>query len=105
MTAPVPNPNAGSGSGPASGPHEPPERRGLRTMVLGSILAVLAPLAGFLGGSMAGHGSGVTGLSPLFLWMFGGLIIGAVGAVVAITGGLRWARARHTRQASPQRDH
>ncbi|MBG0817850.1 hypothetical protein [Planomonospora sp. ID82291] len=73
-------------------------------MVLGSILAVLGPLAGFLGGSMAGHADGGTGLSPLFLWMFGGLVLGAIGAVIAITGGLRWTRARHSRQARSETD-
>ncbi|WP_449065759.1 hypothetical protein [Planomonospora algeriensis] len=114
MTAPTPasgsgpgpgsGPGSGSGPGPGSGAHEHPEPRGLHMMILGSVLAVLAPLAGFLGGSMAGHSGGTTGLSPLFLWMFGGLVIGAIGAVIAITGGLRWVRARHVRKWHSEED-
>ncbi|MFC4062847.1 hypothetical protein ACFOWE_31535 [Planomonospora corallina] len=94
-----------TGSGPNSPGaerREPHARRGLRMMILGAILAVLAPLAGFLGGSMAGHPRGGAGLSPLFLWMFAGLIAGAIGAAIAVAGGLRWARARHERE-SPER--
>ena len=82
-------------SGPPREQHAP---RGIRAMILGSILAALAPLAGFLGGSIVGYSGADGGLSPLFLWLFVGLLVGAVGAVVAIMGGLRWLRTRHAQQ-------
>jgi hypothetical protein len=82
-------------SGP---PREQHASRGIRPVILGSVLAALAPLAGFLGGSIVGDSGADGGLSPLFLWLFGGLLVGAVGAVVAIMGGLRWVRTRHAQQ-------
>ncbi|GIH81503.1 hypothetical protein [Planobispora longispora] len=98
----MPEPTPVRQSGTAS--REPRSPRGIRAVILGALLAGLAPLAGFLGGSMAGHSGGETGMSPLFLWMFGGLIVGAIGAVIAIMGALRWMRTRHMGQNPPDKD-
>lgn len=87
--------------------HAPPveahQQPGVRAMVLGSLLAVLAPLAGFLGGSMVGDAGSAAGLSPLFLWMFVGLLVGGVGGVIAILGALRWTRTRHDNDSAQAR--
>ncbi|UNX54879.1 hypothetical protein MF406_00835 [Georgenia sp. TF02-10] len=85
---------------------EPTERAGssrplpgIRLVIGGVIVAVLAPLFGFLGGSMAGT-SGTGDLAdPVYLFLVGGIVIGGVGAVVAIVSGLRLARALSTRPA------
>ena len=67
--------------------------RGVRLIVAGTIVALLAPLAGFLGGTMVGSSGPVEELDPLFLWLFVGMVIGGIGGVVAIMGALRWNRA------------
>lgn len=66
-------------------------------MVLGAALAVLAPLAGFLGGSIVGSTPDSNGTDPMFLWLFGGLVVGGLGAVVVFLGGMRWFRAQRDR--------
>ena len=58
-------------------------------------MALLAPLAGFLGGTMVGSSGTVSDLDPLFLWLFVGMVVGGIGGVVAIMGALRWNRANH----------
>jgi hypothetical protein len=68
---------------------------GFWMMVLGSVLAVLAPLAGFLGGSVTGVGA-VDRTSTLGLWLTIGLIVGGLGVLVAFVGGTRWWRAAHS---------
>jgi len=64
-------------------------------IVIGAIVALLAPLAGFLGGTMVGSSGTVGEFDPLFVWLFLGMVVGGIGAVVAITGALRWNRANH----------
>lgn len=64
-------------------------------MVIGALVALLAPLAGFLGGTMVGSSGSGDDLDPLFLWLFVGMVIGGIGGVVAIIGALRWNRANH----------
>ena len=63
---------------------------GVRLMVAGAVVAVLAPLAGFLVGSMIGPSSDPQALDAMFLSMFVGLVVGGAGAVVGILGLLRW---------------
>lgn len=67
--------------------------RGVRSVVIGALVALLAPLAGFLGGTMVGSSDSRDALDTLFLWLFMGMVIGGIGGVVAIMGGLRWHRA------------
>ena len=78
---------------------DPPETdmRGMWQVALGAALAVLAPLAGFLGGTMAGPSDTVVDVDPLLAWLIGGLAVGGVGVFVAILGGLRWHRANRHR--------
>lgn len=78
-----------------------PERggstRGGGLVAVGAVVAVLAPLAGFLGGSMAGSTDSADDLDPLFAWLFGGLVIGGAGAVLAVLAGMRWMRRNRGR--------
>lgn len=60
--------------------------------VLGSILAVLAPLAGFLGGSTTGAATAERS-ATLGVWLSVGLIVGGLGVLIAFVGGTRWWRA------------
>jgi hypothetical protein len=69
---------------------------GIRMMVLGAVLAVLAPLGGFLAGSIVGPSRSMGDFDAMFVWMFAGLLVGGVGAVVVLLGLLRWSHAtRH----------
>ena len=43
---------------------------------------VLAPLFGFLGGSMSGVGGTVGGPDPLAVWLLGGMVIGGIGGIL-----------------------
>ena len=76
----------------------PDPSKGLRSVVLGSLLAVLAPLGGFLGGSMAGTSGPLDDVDPLFIWLFVGMVVGGIGVAIAIRGGLQWVRANYARQ-------
>ena len=60
--------------------------------ILGLVIAVLAPLAGFLGGSSTGA---VARENALGVWLITGLVIGGLGVLVAFIGGQRWWRATH----------
>lgn len=60
--------------------------------VLGSVLAVLAPLAGFLGGSMTGAATAERS-ATLGVWLTVGLVVGGLGVLMAFLGGMRWWRA------------
>jgi hypothetical protein len=76
----------------APGPGEPDRSRGLRQVVLGAVLTVLAPLAGFLFGSIVGPDKQMGDFDVLFVSMFLGLAVGGIGAVVTVLGCLRWFR-------------
>lgn len=79
-------PEAASDAGiPAANPP------GFWMIVLGCGLAFLAPLGGFLGGTIWATG---TDLSTLSFWLVGGLLIGGIGVLIAGTGGMRWMAAR-----------
>lgn len=60
--------------------------------VLGSVVAVLAPLAGFLGGSTIGAATAERS-ATLGVWLSVGLIVGGLGVLLAFVGGTRWWRA------------
>lgn len=77
---------------------QPDPSRGIRSVILGSLLAVLAPLGGFLGGSMTGTAGPLDEIDPLVLWLVVGMGVGAIGVAIAIRGGLLWVRANYSRQ-------
>lgn len=79
------------------GVDEPPEpiQPGFWMTILGSFFAVLAPLIGFLGGSISGGGSDPTG-RRLALWLTIGLIVGGLAVLTAFIGGVKWWRAAHS---------
>ena len=69
---------------------------GVPIMVLGAVIAVLAPLFGLLAGSMAGSPD-PDSTGQLAQYFVGGLMIGAVGVVILYLGFVRyrrWHRAR-----------
>lgn len=69
---------------------------GATLLVLGVVLAVLGPLAGFLAGSMVDSGSTTQRVSPMFLYLFVGFVLGGLGLLMAGLGGLRLARHLRT---------
>jgi uncharacterized membrane protein len=73
--------------------------RGLWQVALGAILAVLAPLAGFLGGTLAVRSGAAVDVEPLLAWLTGGLGLGGVGLVITGLGAVRWHRANRGRRA------
>lgn len=89
----------------------PPGRRvvleptppGLWTLILGFSLAVLAPLFGFLVGSAIGTGDGGGDLSPIYLALFVGVVLGGVGVLIALLGGRRMYRDRRAARAAGDR--
>ncbi|HEU4515586.1 MAG TPA: hypothetical protein VFR87_20935 [Nocardioidaceae bacterium] len=77
--------------------------RGIQMMILGAVVAVLAPLGGFLGGSMVGPAREMGDFDAMFVWMFAGLLVGGIGAVLVLLGLLRWSRAtRHEPVSRPR---
>jgi hypothetical protein len=71
----------------------PQRTRAVQMMVLGTVVAVLAPLGGFLGGSMVGPARRMGDFDAMFVWMFVGLVVGGLGAILVLVGLMRWARA------------
>ena len=77
----------------------PVDPRGMWQVILGAAVAVLAPLAGFLGGTIAGPtGSGQ--IDTVLAWLISGIFVGGGGALVALIGGLRWHRHLRAHQVS-----
>lgn len=90
-------PESGTAShGPAQEdrPLQPEDLPGIYLIAGGVLVAVLAPLFGFLGGSMVGTSGGGDSVDRLFLWLTGGLVLGGLGAIVAFLGGLKLVRSR-----------
>lgn len=74
-------------------PVDAPDRtRAIQMMIAGAIVAVLAPLGGFLGGTMVGTSSRMGEFDAMFLWLFAGLVVGGLGAVLVLLGLLKWVR-------------
>lgn len=81
-------------------PHEIPAGRpirlvptppGLWLMIGGGLIASLGPLFGFLIGSLIGDNP-IAGQSPIYLFLFLGLVVGAVGIGMIVLGGVRLYR-------------
>ncbi len=78
--------------------------RGLWPTLIGAVMALLAPLFGFLIGSSYGPGSGGTAISPLQLGLFLGVILGGCGVLIAGFGGLRLCRTYRDQQDAADQD-
>ena len=80
-----------------------PTPRGFWMTLLGVVVAILAPLFGFLIGSASGMPDGDPLLSPLYWGLFAGVVVGGLGVVAAVIGGRRlWldAHREETREAA-----
>ena len=95
MTDTPPHPDTPAVNEHLSSPAQRDRKRGVGSIIIGATVALLAPLTGFLGGTIVGSSGTVGDLDPLFLWLFVGMVIGGIGGVVAIMGALRWTRANH----------
>ncbi|MEO3761036.1 hypothetical protein ABGB19_22475 [Mycobacterium sp. B14F4] len=67
--------------------------------LLGTAVAVLGPLFGFLVGGAFGAGTTGDSMDPMFLSLFIGIVIGGVGVLVALSGGARLWRHFHRQDA------
>jgi hypothetical protein len=85
----APSPASAVARRPAPGPDR---TRAVQMMVLGSVLAVLGPLGGFLAGSMIGPAREMGDFDAMFISLFVGLVVGGLGTVIAGLGLLRYAR-------------
>ena len=63
-----------------------PMPKGWWLVIGGTVLAALAPLFGFLIGTMIGVGDG-EGIDPIQGWLLAGFLLGAVGVAMALMGG------------------
>lgn len=74
-----------------------PTPPGLWMVLLGVAVGAIAPLFGFLIGGATGSG-GEQANDPMFLALFLGIVVGGVGALVAIAGAVRlWRHFRDQR--------
>ncbi len=74
--------------------------RGLWPTLIGAVLALLAPMFGFLVGTSLGPGSGGTAISPIHLGLFLGVVLGGCGVLLAAVGGRRLYRTHREQQGA-----
>ena len=72
-----------------------PTAPGFWMTILGVAIAALAPLLGFLTGSSFGRPDGDVAVDPLYWGLFAGVLIGALGVLLAIMGSVRLWRHTH----------
>ena len=72
---------------------------GIWLIIGGSIVAALGPLFGFLIGSMLGSTTDTSDLSPIYLFLFGGIVVGGLGVGAVLLGARRVIRGM--RKSSP----
>lgn len=77
-----------------------PTAPGFWMTLLGACLAAVAPLFGFLLGSMRGRPDANLAMDPIYLGLFGGVLVGAVGVLLAVLGGVRLWRNAHRADGS-----
>ena len=73
-----------------------PVPRGVWLVILGGGVAALAPLFGFLIGSILGTEDEPLGMTSIFLFLFLGFVVAGVGVGIAILGVRRVLRDRRT---------
>ncbi|MEV0901276.1 hypothetical protein [Actinoplanes sp. NPDC049802] len=69
---------------------------GVWLVIIGAGVTVLGPLFGFLIGTILGTEAKALGLSPIFLFLFLGFLIGGVGLGIVLLGIRRILRNRKT---------
>ena len=62
---------------------------GVWLIVGGGIVAALAPMFGFLIGSVIGSTTDKSDLSPIYLFLFGGIAVGGLGVGAVLLGARR----------------
>lgn len=67
---------------------------GIWLIIGGSVVAALGPLFGFLIGSMLGSTTDTGDLSPIYLFLFGGIAVGGLGVGAVLLGARRVIRER-----------
>lgn len=86
-----------------------PTPPGLWMVLLGVFVATLSPLFGFLWGGTFGLGEEGQALSPIYIGLFLGVLVGALGVVVALLGGVKLYRhnqsTRTAEENEGQRSH
>jgi hypothetical protein len=73
-----------------------PVPRGVWLIIIGTGVTVLAPLFGFLTGSVLGTADETAGVSSIFLFLFLGFLVAGVGLGIAVLGVRRLLRSRRT---------
>jgi hypothetical protein len=68
---------------------------GVWLIILGVVLAALGPLFGFLVGSMVGIEDDAD-LDAIYLYLFGGIVVGGIGVGLALLGIRRMLRDRRS---------
>lgn len=67
---------------------------GVWLIIGGGVLAALGPLFGFLIGSMLSSTTDTGDLSPIYLFLFAGMVLGGLGIAAALLGARRVLRDR-----------
>ncbi|HEY0950348.1 hypothetical protein [Nocardioides sp.] len=70
-----------------------PVRPGVWLIILGTVIAALGPLFGFLVGSMVGIDEDAD-LDAIYLYLFAGIVVGGIGVGLALLGARRVLRDR-----------
>jgi hypothetical protein len=65
-------------------------------LIGGGVVAALGPLFGFLVGSMMGSTTEIGNLSPIYLFLFLGILVGGLGIGAVLLGLQRLVRHRRT---------
>lgn len=69
---------------------------GLWLIIGGGVVAALGPLFGFLIGSMIGSTTDTGDLSPIYLFLLGGIVLGGLGVAAVLLGARRVLKDRRT---------
>jgi len=72
---------------------------GIWLIIGGGLVAALGPMFGFLIGSVIGSTTDKGDLSPIYLFLFGGIIIGGLGVGAVLLGARRVIRSRRAASA------
>ena len=71
---------------------------GFRRIMLGTVIALLAPFFGILIGSGIGEGDSFSGMQPMYWGFFTGGLIGGAALLVAASGARALWRSSRTRE-------